>query len=360
MIQKQAHKILIVGSNLINLKVLESKLTSLGYSVVKATDGVMAIQMAKDLMVDMIILETQIKEMDGYKIGKTVKTNSDIKHIITVFVVDDEGSVSLEKAAQAGADEFIARPFDQVVLDLRLKSLFNAKIITDEFADLQVDLELKIAQRAVEAMEASDAGLYALAKLAESRDHETGEHLDRIRRYCVVLTHELSSMYEFDEQIEKGFIANIYRSSPLHDIGKVGIPDSILLKPGKLTVEEFEIMKTHTTIGATILKDAYTMMQNKPHFELAWIIALTHHEKYNGNGYPQGTKGKDIPLCGRIVALCDVYDALVSKRVYKDAMSHEKAKKIILGEPGKHFDPIIVKAFGNVEQQFLEVKRRYQ
>lgn len=354
-----SNRILIAGSNIINLKILESKLNVLGFDVLKATDGNQALKMASEFQPDMIILDPPLSGVDSYKVCQTLKKRNETRRILVIFATDASGRVSHVKAAEVGADEFIMRPYDQVILSLRLKTLMGTKSLNEEFAELQTDLELKVAQRTVEAMEASDAGLFALAKLAESRDMETGKHLDRIRRYSVVLTNELVKMFGFEEQISKGFIANIYRSSPLHDIGKVGIPDSILLKPGRLTIDEFEIMKTHSTIGSNILKEAYNMMQNKPYFELAWIIALTHHEKWNGTGYPQGLKEQDIPLAGRIVALADTYDAMVSKRIYKEAFSHEKAKQFITEESGKHFDPRVVQAFLNAEDQFLEVKRRY-
>lgn len=356
---KTKQTILVASSNITNLKVLEAKLLSLGYHVVKVTQGQKVADVAVDIQPQVILLDNHISDIDRNKICRTIKQRSETKRILVVFITSMENGVAHVAAVESGADEFIYCPFDQVILSVRLKALLKTKKMSEEFADLQTELELKIAERTVESIEASDAGLFALAKLAESRDIDTGQHLDRIRRYSVILANTLSKISDFYEKIVSGFVADIYRSSPLHDIGKVGIPDSILLKPGVLTKEEFEIMKTHTTIGANILKEAYTMMQDKPHFELSWVIALTHHEKYDGTGYPNGLKEKDIPLAGRIAALSDVYDALVSKRVYKKAFPHEKSKNIIVSDSGIHFDPEIVKAFLQAENQFLEVKDRF-
>ena len=208
------------------------------------------------------------------------------------------------------------------------------------------------------SLESRDITIFALAKLAESRDPETGAHLDRIREYSKVLCEHLVKHGPYTDQIDGDFVRLVYLTSPLHDIGKVGIPDHVLLKPGALTADEFAIMKQHAAIGGATLNAALETRPDVEYLRMARDIAWTHHERFDGHGYPRGLAGDEIPLCGRIVALADVYDALTSHRVYKTAYSHETAKSIILEGRGKHFDPWIVDAFCAREEQFIEVQRR--
>jgi putative two-component system response regulator len=196
--------------------------------------------------------------------------------------------------------------------------------------------------------------------MAESRDPETGAHLERVQSYCRVLAQQLSGMGKYAGEIEPDFVRLLYGTSPLHDIGKVGIPDSVLLKPGRLSDREFDIMKTHTSIGAETLDAALKRFPKTKFLRMARDIAASHHERFDGSGYPAKLVGEDIPLSGRIVALADVYDALTSKRVYKDAFAHEVARGIILKESGSHFDPAIVEAFVAVEQAFIAIRDRFR
>jgi len=201
--------------------------------------------------------------------------------------------------------------------------------------------------------------IFALSKLAESRDPETGEHLERLQEYCRALCESLVDAGECTELLTSDYIGNLVAASPLHDIGKVGIPDAILLKPGKLTDEEFEIMKQHSQIGADTLSAASQHYGNNPMLEMGIEIAQFHHEKWNGSGYPTGVSGENIPLSARILALGDVYDALTSKRVYKDAFSHEVSTSIIVEGRGTHFDPKVVDAFLRVEEKFKAIRAAF-
>ncbi len=202
--------------------------------------------------------------------------------------------------------------------------------------------------------------ILGLAKLAEYRDEATGAHLERIREYTIILTRELAQKPQYKEYITTQYINDIYFSSILHDIGKVGIPDSILLKPGMLSKEEFEVIKRHSTIGGDVLKQVSAKIKGRSFLTIGMHIAYFHHEKWNGTGYPNGLKKDAIPLSARIVALADVYDALTSIRSYKEAFSHEKAKKIIISESGKHFDPEIVDAFLVHEATFNQIRKEMQ
>jgi PAS domain S-box-containing protein len=207
--------------------------------------------------------------------------------------------------------------------------------------------------------ELRDVVIYALARLAESRDPETGSHIERVQHYCRALAEQLLTVNAFPDLLDDEFVRLIYSTSPLHDIGKVGIPDHVLLKPGKLTPQEFEIMKTHAQQGAATLDSAIARFPNTRFLHRAREIAVTHHERFDGTGYPNALAGEAIPLCGRIVALADVYDALTSQRVYKAPMSHEMARELIVKESGKQFDPKVVEAFLAIEHSFSTIRRQH-
>jgi putative two-component system response regulator len=218
-------------------------------------------------------------------------------------------------------------------------------------------VRLSVAERII-SLENKNLLVFTLAKLAESRDCETGAHLDRMREYSRLLAEHLSKSEGYASEVDADYVRTIYLTSPLHDIGKVGIPDHILLKPGKLTVDEYEVMKQHALIGSQTLDAALQAYPSAQYLRFARDIAQSHHEKFDGTGYPHGLAGKAIPLCARIVAVADVYDALTTKRVYKEAFSHEVAKDIILKGRGTDFDPDVVDAFLAQEENFLLVKAR--
>ena len=217
-------------------------------------------------------------------------------------------------------------------------------------------LEREVARQTQHVHQTRDAMMFALAQLAESRDTETGQHLDRMREYSQILARQLSTDGPYAGQIDTQFLGDLYRSSPLHDIGKVGIPDAILLKPGALTPDEYSIMKQHVAIGTSTIRGAIDRLDESS-LQMAADVVEFHHERFDGSGYLKGLKGQEIPLAARIVALADVFDAISSKRIYKDAIDPNKTREIIVSERGKHFDPVIVDAFINCYDQFLDVAR---
>lgn len=226
----------------------------------------------------------------------------------------------------------------------------------DELRSHSSNLSDRLAERETEIVGTRDLTMFALAQLADSRDPETGEHLLRMRAYAQLLAEELSRSGPYIDHVDQAFLADFYRSTPLHDIGKVGIPDQILLKPGKLTFQEFEIMKRHTIIGAEALEKAAAQSNFGGFLRMGALIARSHHEKFDGSGYPDRIEADDIPLCARITAVADVFDALTSARVYKDPMPAEDARDVIVSQSGKHFDPAIIDAFLAKFDDFLRVK----
>jgi len=326
-------KVLIVDDDEIGCDALHHLLTHAGYEVVTRTNGVEALEELQAGECRLVVCDWVMPEMDGVELCRQIRKRDFPGYVYVILLTSRDRKADTLEGLSAGADDFVTKPFEPAELLARIR----------------------IGERIL-SLETRDVAIFAMAKLAESRDPETGEHLERMRNYSRIITEFLAGDDEFDEPITKDYPKLIYLTSPLHDIGKVGIPDCVLLKPGRLSNREFEIMKTHTTIGAATLDAAVRQYPGVVYLHLARTITLTHHERFDGSGYPGGLVGRDIPLCGRIVALADVYDALTSKRVYKQAFTHDIARSIILEESGKHFDPNVVRAFIHCEEQFLDVR----
>lgn len=266
------------------------------------------------------------------------------------------------KAGKPLSCQLITKNGDSLPLEILTSPILNKKNQIVGFRNVARDvsdrirLEKDLIESSKNVHAARSATILGLAKLAEYRDEDTGTHLERIREYSRMIALELAMKPEYSGYITDDYVEDIYNSAILHDIGKVGVPDAILLKPGKLTHDEFEIIKTHTTLGGEALKTVENQIEGQTFLTLGKEIAYFHHEKWDGTGYPKGLKGTDIPLSARIVALADVYDALTSKRVYKEAFSHEKARGIIVQGRGSHFDPDVVDAFITHEDEFRKIR----
>ena len=322
-----SHKVLVADDIQENRRVLSLFLKDLGFSVIEAC-----------------------RALKANPVTTTIP-------VIMITALSDERNHLL--ALEAGADDFLSKPFNVYFLKARLKSLLSLKILNDTNIRYQEELKKSNVYLLKRLIATQDITIFALAKLAECRDPETGEHLERIREYVKIIATGLKEVPGYGSSIKDGFIENLYKSTPLHDIGKVGIPDRILLKPGKLTPEEFDIMKTHTLIGAETIDSAiHESGLGKSFLEMGREIAHCHHERWDGKGYPRGLRGERIPLAARITALADVYDALISKRVYKTAFPHQKAREIIISEKGGHFDPAIIDVFPQIEERFLGIRER--
>jgi putative two-component system response regulator len=253
--------------------------------------------------------------------------------------------------------DYIAKPFRTNELIARVETHLKLYRTQKELELYSNHLEKLVQQQVSKLTEAYKATIFAMAKLAEYRDDDTGQHIERVRLYAKTLAQQLAETGPYKNDITDVFVERIFEASPLHDIGKIAIPDAILLKPGRLTAEEMEIMKLHTVIGASVLKDVYSKYPHNEFIAMSIDIAMSHHERWDGKGYPQGLKGDNIPLSARIVAIADVYDALRSKRPYKNPLSHEAAVKIILEEKGEHFDPYLVDAFLEKHKIIEEISR---
>jgi putative two-component system response regulator len=354
-------KILIAEDVQANRLILAQLLMKMGYSVIQTKDGREALDQVMQEKPDIVILDIAMPEMDGIEVCRIIKSNP-LTKVIPVLIItahgDDEHHL---KALDAGADDFLSKPYKIHFLKARLKSLLALKLMNDASIGYQESLKRTNIKLMEKLISTQDITIVALAKLAEFRDPETGEHLERMREYTKLIAHKLRELPKYSYYISDRYIENLYKSSPLHDIGKVGIRDDVLLKPGKLTSDEFEMMKLHTTIGGDALASATQFSGlDRSFLDMGRDIAYSHHEKWDGTGYPRGLKGEQIPLSARILAIADVYDALTSKRVYKEAFTHDHARKIIVEECNSHFDPEVLSSFLDLEQQFIDIRNLYQ
>ncbi|HTV48351.1 MAG TPA: HD domain-containing phosphohydrolase [Phycisphaerae bacterium] len=328
-------RILAVDDDPVMLELLKTALDQYGQTVVTASNGEQAIQLL-DPSTRFVITDWMMEPVDGLELCRTIRRRPYSRYVYIIMLSSQDDSMNVAEAIAAGADDFITKPFTAAELDARIKAGMHAL-----------------------SLETRDVTIFALARLAESRDKETGRHLERVRNYVQILGQEFSKKPEFRDRIDTDFVQMLYQTSPLHDIGKVAIPDAVLLKPGSLTTEEFEIMKQHTTIGARTLGEVMESYPGAAFLQMARDIAATHHERFNGQGYPHGLAGEDIPFSGRIMAMADVYDATTSNRIYKKAKSHAQACEEIAEESGKHFDPRVVEAFFAVEPEILAAREHH-
>lgn len=327
-----AMDVLVVDDEPISRQVAAHTLESAGYCVHEASNGREALEILLSSSIELVVCDWSMPEMDGLELCRRLRSGTVDRYVYMILLTGNGQPADILAGLQAGADEFLVKPFNPVELVLRVN--IGRRIIEQESRAITV---------------------FALARLAESRDFETGGHLKRVSHYCRVLAEHLRCEDVFEGQIDADFVRMVAETSPLHDIGKVAIPDFILRKPGPLTADEFAIMKTHTVQGAAALAETAAEFPNARFLQMAHEIALYHHEKFNGSGYPFGLSGDEIPLAARIVALADAYDAITSKRSYKPAISPERARSLIVADSGTHFDPRVVAGFLAMEDEFREI-----
>ncbi|MDD0810107.1 two-component system response regulator [Curvibacter sp. RS43] len=348
--------VLVVDDTPENLSLMSAVLKD-RYKVKVASKGERALQIATTSPApDIILLDVMMPEMDGYEVCRRLKADPRSAHIPVLFLTAKTDSESEATGFQCGGVDYIGKPISPPVVLARVAAQLQLKRMADFLRDKNDFLEQAVAERTRELSAIQDVTILAMSSMAETRDNETGNHILRTQRYVQCLAQKLQANPRFAPVLTDAYIHLLYKSAPLHDIGKVGIPDHILLKPGKLTPDEFEIMKTHTTLGYLAIDRAEKSLgMNLPFLAPAKEIALYHQEKWDGSGYPEGLVGEAIPLSARLMAVADVYDALISRRVYKGAMTHDEAMAILRQGRGQHFDPDVFDAFLEVENDFRRI-----
>lgn len=344
-------RVLIVDDLPENIQILMETLRG-EYTIAAAINGQKALQVASsDPVPDLILLDIQMPGLDGYQVIEKLKADNKTKNIPVIFVTALSEEENEKKGLDLGAVDYITKPYQPDLVKSRVRNHLELKRYRDQLEDL-------VQERTRELLLAQDATINSLATLAEYRDPETGGHIKRTQNYVKALATKLQDHPSFAGFFDDRTIEQLFKSAPLHDAGKVGIPDHILLKPGKLTDEEFEVMKKHTQCGHdTIFRVELELggdIENS-FLRFAREIAYTHQEKWDGSGYPKGLKGDEIPISGRLMALADVYDALISRRVYKPPFTHSKAVEIIKEGKGKHFDPEMVDAFLEIHEEIRQI-----
>jgi len=353
-------KILIVDDEFINRKVLEGLLKASGLECVTADSGQMALTLI-DETIDLVLLDIMMPGMDGFLVAKAIREIPKLSDIPIVMVTALSAKEDRLKAVECGANDFVAKPIDSTELSVRMTSLLRMKGYRDEVKRYQQRLEQMVSEKTkalratlveleharLETVRAHMETIHKLSAAAEYKDEDTATHIHRMSRYCAVIAERFG--------LDEDAVDLILNSSPMHDIGKMGIPDAILLKPGKFDDQEWEVMRRHTVMGANILGGS-----SSKYLEAGALIAATHHEKWDGTGYPERLSGVNIPLFGRIAAIADVFDALTTKRPYKDAYSNEKAVSIMAQGRGSHFDPTLYDIFIDNFALIEDIQREYR
>lgn len=350
---KKRAEILIADDRKSSRKAMKSLLGKLGHKIEMALDGKEALQKIFALLPDMVIIDFSLPGVSGIDVIRRLKANEETRAIPAIIVAAADNDKQRIKAMEVGADDYMVKPLTKLELRMRVSSLLRLKGIHDERVAYARKLESRVVQNLQDlkaavnrVKEATLDTIYRLSRAAEYKDEAAEYHNYRVSEYSVALGRHMG--------VNKIMLENLLYAAPMHDVGKIGVPDHILLKPGKLSPEEWQIMKQHTRIGARILNGADSEL-----LQMAELIALTHHEKWDGSGYPDGIIGTKIPLAGRIVGLADVFDSLLMKRPFRESMMLDQAYEIIHEERGKHFDPEVVDAFFIIKNELLAIKDAY-
>ena len=356
--------ILIVDDEFINLS---AGILRAHYQVKIAKDGAKALELARQEPPDLVLLDLLMPGLDGYAVCRELKAHALTQHVPVIFLTRQTDAQEEELGLQAGAVDYITRPIRPGILLSRVQAHLAAGMASRAIRASNEYLAFEISKSARQLTAMQDITILAMASLSETRDTDTANHLRRTQNYVRLLTQQLRSHPDYAEYLSDDMVSILFRCAPLHDIGKVGIPDRVLLKPGRYTAEEYALMQRHPTLGRDALARAQqvaghsTLWFNGPvdFFEVAKELVYSHHEKWDGSGYPQGLKGKQIPISARLMAIADVYDALISPRVYKKAMTHAQAEKIIVEGRNSFFAPELVDAFLALGAEFQAVAHRY-
>lgn len=356
--------VLVVDDFAPNRTILSLSLRGLGMTVLEAPGGEECLEVCKRELPDIVLLDIMMPGIDGTQVLKLMREDDELREIPVIMLTGLDDNDVLVHCLRNGADDYLVKPYSKEVLTARIQAALKRKqwldarrMLLNEEQGKNQRLSFDLSSALAESREAQRSVIMALAWLAEKRDPETGEHLLRVQRYCELMCKylRLHSSDDINKSLTDSFMANLPSASVLHDIGKVGIPDAILLKPGRFTPEERVAMQEHTLIGADTLGRVVGQFPSNQYVALGCEVARWHHEKWDGSGYPDGLSGKQIPLSARIVAVADVYDAMRSKRCYKGSIVHEEVSSAIVEDSGKHFDPEIVQAFLQLKSSFDEV-----
>lgn len=340
--------ILIVDDTFANLQLLSTLLKEEGYKVRPANNGVLALQAVAKKKPDLILLDIKMPEMNGYEVCAALKSNPETKNIPVLFISALNDVADKIKAFNVGGLDYINKPFQFEEVKARVATHLRLKAYEDDMA-----AKIALGVREIEALnqeiiDTQQELIFTMGQICETRSHETGQHVKRVAEYSYLL----AKLYGYEE------LELMKQAASMHDIGKVAIPDSILNKPGQLTAEEWEVMKTHSHLGFQMLRLSEHAPQ-RPLFKLAAAIALEHHEKWDGSGYPYGLKGEEISVAGRITAVADVFDALGAMRCYKPSKSLDEILEIFQQEKGKHFDPTMISLFFEHLDEFIAIRDKY-
>ncbi|MFA5059992.1 MAG: HD domain-containing phosphohydrolase [Candidatus Omnitrophota bacterium] len=341
-------KILIIDDQQIHALLLEKIIKTAGYErVLSITDPRQAIRVLTDFQPDLVLLDLNMPGVDGFQIMNDLKEYRKEQYLPILVISMEKGQEIRLRALEAGATDFLSKPYENVEVLVRIRNMVEMRILDRQVREQNKILEARVLERTRELRDTRLDIIHRLARAAEYRDNDTGIHIIRMSRFCSKLG-AVAGLSEAQCEL-------LLTASPLHDIGKIGIPDHILLKPGKLTPEEWEVMKSHTIIGAELLSGS-----TSPLMKMAEVIAMTHHERWDGKGYPRGLKDEDIPLVGRICGICDVFDALTSKRPYKEAWSVDDTVAEIKKGSGQHFDPQLVEGLLKILPELLVIKNEFK
>jgi putative two-component system response regulator len=357
----QRATVLAVDDTPANLSLL-SQVLGVHYRVQLAVSGSKALELARRKAPDIIVLDVMMPEMDGYEVCRRLKADPRTAAVPVLFLTALNGPQDETRGFEAGGADFVAKPFTPATLLARVKTHLELKAWQDALRDRNAWLQGELQSRIEEVDNLRETTLFVMVALAEFRDSDTGNHVRRTQEYVRVLAQWLCDQGLVTPVLDAEHIDALAKAAPLHDIGKVAIPDSVLLKPGPLTADEWSVMRTHTTQGADLLQRAASRLGDRagPLLLYGMQIARYHHEKWDGSGYPEGLAGEAIPLAARLMAVADVYDALISRRIYKDAMSHETAISWIESQGGSHFDPTLVTALLAVQHELIAIAERWR
>jgi putative two-component system response regulator len=349
--------IFCVDDAVTNLAIVKNTLAE-HYNVFTMNSGARLLKILEKNIPDLILLDVEMPEMNGYEAIKIIKSNKETEHIPVIFLTAKSDGESELAGLSLGAIDYIIKPFSPPLLLKRIEVHLLVESQKKELMHYNDNLLQMVAAKTKTVVELQNAVLQTMAELVEYRDDVTGEHIARTQRYLAILLGALQQHGLYQEEISSWDLELVLQSAQLHDVGKIVIRDSILQKPGKLTVAEFEQVKAHTTFGEQVIEKIKQNTSDQAFLEYARIVAATHHEKWDGSGYPRGLRGEDIPLLGRLMAIADVYDALISARPYKTALAHEEAVAVVAAGRGTQFDPALVDLFLGIADEFNVIATR--